>query len=304
MKKVYLLFLIIFTLFLTSCGEDTTQLAKEEFSKYYNGQDEVVLIIDDNLYFENYILDLDSLVEDNEYNNGLIINQSKFFFSTCKENSMSNFTLNIYESNFQGTDIKLLYSKDGFKTHPWAYAIDDVFYIEHHLTNALDSNSKLIDSYTISTGIYENIASGKGCSLSDYMLKEEKSRYSIKVIKNISSHEHGKFIITDSETGVAKIIDDDYLKETIYIKSMEKFNYSIKRADISNGHILLTYGIGAGDGWNYPHLIFEYDFEANKLEYKLLAFSFDYMHVEIIYLVRDDYNDKMIDILFDRLVLD
>ena len=284
LKKICLLFLTILTLFLTSCRQDTTQIAKDEFSKYYNGKDEVVLNIEDNLYFENYALDLNGLVKGNEHNNGLIINQRNFFFSTSKENSMFNFTLNIYESNLQGTDIKLVYSKDGFKTHPWAYAIDDVFYIEHYSNNALDLESKLIDSYTISTGIYENISSGKDCSLSDYMQKEEQSRYSIEVIENISPQEHGKFIVTDLEKGLSNIIDDEYLKNSIYTESMEKFNYSPKRVDISNGHILLTYGIGAGDGWNYPHLVFEYDFDSNKLEYKLLAFPFDSVPVEIIYI--------------------
>ena len=284
MRKICLLFLTILTLFLTSCRQDTTQLAKDEFSKYYNGKDEVVLNIEDNLYFENYELDLNGLVKGNEHNNGFIINQSNFFFSASKENSMFNFTLNIYESNLQGTDIKLVYSKDGFKTHPWAYAIDDVFYIEHYSNNVLDLESKLIDSYTISTGIYENIASGKDCSLSDYMPKEEQSRYSIEVIENISPQEHGKFIVTDLEKGLSNIIDDEYLRNTIYIESMEKFNYSPKRVDISNGHILLTYGIGAGDGWNYPHLVFEYDFDSNKLEYKLLAFPYDSVPIEIIYI--------------------
>ena len=284
MRKICLLFLTILTLLLTSCRQDTTQLAKDEFSKYYNGKDEVVLNIEDNLYFENYALDLNGLVKGNEHNNGLIINQRNFFFSTSKENSMFNFTLNIYESNLQGTDIKLVYSKDGFKTHPWAYAIDDVFYIEHYSNNALDFESKLIDSYTISTGIYENISSGKDCSLSDYIQKEEQSRYSIEVIENTSPQEHGKFIVTDLKKGLSNIIDDEYLRNTIYIESMEKFNYSPKRVDISNGHILLTYGIGAGDGWNYPHLVFEYDFDSNKLEYKLLAFPFDSVPIEIIYI--------------------
>ena len=284
LKKICLLFLTILTLLLTSCKQDTTQLAKDEFAKYYNGKDEVVLNIENNLYFENYELDLNGLVKGNEHNNGLIINQRNFFFSAFKENSMFNFTLNIYESNLQGTDIKLVYSKDGFKTHPWAYAIDDVFYIEHYSNNALDLESKLIDRYAISTGIYENIASGKDCSLSDYMPKEEQSRYSIEVIENISLQEHGKFIVTDLEKGLSNIIDDEYLRNSIYIESMEKFNYSPKRADISNGHILLTYGIGAGDGWNYSHLVFEYDFASNKLEYKLLAFPFDSVPVEIIYI--------------------
>jgi hypothetical protein len=120
--------------------------------------------------------------------------------------------------------------------------------------------------------------------LEDNRIKEEQSRYSIEVIENISLQEHGKFIVTDLEKGLSNIIDDEYLRNTIYIESMEKFNYSPKRVDISNGHILLTYGIGAGDGWNFPHLVFEYDFDSNKLEYKLLAFPFDSVPIEIIYI--------------------
>ena len=70
LKKICLLFLTILTLFLISCRQDTTQFAKDEFSKYYNWKDEVVLNIEDNHYFENYALDLSGLVKGNEYNNG------------------------------------------------------------------------------------------------------------------------------------------------------------------------------------------------------------------------------------------
>ena len=52
MKKWFILFLTVFVFALSSCWrEDTTQSAKNEFSKYFNGKDEVVLNIDDNLYF-------------------------------------------------------------------------------------------------------------------------------------------------------------------------------------------------------------------------------------------------------------
>ena len=85
-------------------------------------------------------------------------------------------------------------------------------------------------------------------------------------------------------SGVVNTIDDNYLRNTIYIESMEKFNYGPERFDISKGHVLLTYGIGAGDGWNYSHLVFEYNFELNMLEYKLLAFPYDSVPIEIIYI--------------------
>ena len=228
---------------------------------------------------------MSALVNDNEYINGLIINQNKIIFATSEKNSpFGDHTLHIHESNLQGNEIQTIFSKDGFKTHPWAYATDDVFYIEHYAKNAFFAESKLIDQYKLSTSAYENIASGNGCDLSDYFREEDQSRYQIEVIENTSPQQHGHFVITDLLTGTEKIIDDDYLKGTIYLESMEKFNYGPDRFDISNGHILLTYGIGAGDGWNYPHLVFEYDFQSNTLEYKLLAFPDDTVVVEIVYI--------------------
>ena len=46
MKKRRVLKISILFLFLTSCRQDNTQLAKDEFSKYFNGKDEVVLMIE------------------------------------------------------------------------------------------------------------------------------------------------------------------------------------------------------------------------------------------------------------------
>ena len=281
LKKICLLFLTILTLFLTSCRQDTTQLAKDEFSKYYNGKDEVVLNIEDNLYFENHILERESLNPKNSYGS-IVFHENLIYYvsiNSLKKKYRNEF-INIYTCDYYGENTNIIYSKEINTNSNIAIKTDkDSYYIEYKKENLI-----YIDKYTISTGIYENIARGKDCSLSDYMPKEEQSRYSIEVIKNISPQEHGKFIVTDLETGLSNIIDDEYLRNTIYIESMEKFNYSPKRVDISNGHILLTYGIGAGDGWNYPHLVFEYDFDSNKLEYKLLAFPFDSVPIEIIYI--------------------
>ena len=281
MKKIYLLFLTILSLLLTSCRPDTTQLAKDEFSKYYNGKEEVVLNIEDNLYFENRVLEEESFKPGISYCTIIFYEDLIYYISINSLNKKyRNEYINIYSCNYYGENTNMIYSKEiNTNSDITEKKYKDSYYIKYK-KNKLN----YIDKYTISTGIYENIASGKNCSLSDYVPKEEQSKYNVEVIKNISPQEHGKFIVTDLEKGLSNVIDDEYLKNTIYIESMEKFNYGPDRVDISNGHILLTYGIGAGDGWNNPHLVFDYDFDSNKLEYKLLAFPFDTVPIEIIYI--------------------
>lgn len=286
-KKLMIITTIVLLclLCLTSCGEDTTQKAKEEFAKYYTGVNDVAVIYDDRIiYFEEYSIDLDEVCSEQESNHGLIIESDRFYFTTSESTGMFNYKLNVYESDLTGSEIKLIYSKDGYKTHPWVCSTEDSFYVEHYADTALNKDSVQIDKFTIASGEYVNVAAGNGCSLSDYHVEQKSGEYAIEIIKSEGTDDHGKFDITDSGSGNQRVVDEDYLKSTVYIESLEKFNYSVKRADISNGHILLTYSIGAGDGWNSPHLVFEYDFEANTLEYKLLAFATDSLHVDVQYI--------------------
>ena len=285
MKKICLVVLMILTLFLTACGEDTTQLAKDEFAKYHNGKDEVVLTIHNSLYFENHILKEESLDSGVIY--GTIVVYEKYIYYLTFDGEYEGLFkyrtdfANIYRCNFYGENITKICSKElNTFNDVNAKSYKDSIYIEYE-----KNDTTFIDKYTISTDIYENIASGKNCNLSDYVPKEEPSRYDIEVIENTSPQKHGKFVITDSKTGIKNVIDDNYLRNTPYIKSMEMFNYSPKRFDISNGHVLLTYSMGAGDGWNYAYLVFEYDFDSDSLEYKLLAFPYDNCSfIDIIYI--------------------
>lgn len=282
MKKICLSFLLIMSLFLTSCMEDTTQEAKEEFSKYFSGNNEVVLLYSNKLYTETSTFGMD-LAKGENFTNGLLFDQGTVWFSTSKINGLSNYTVNIYKANLDGSDMELVFTKDGYKTSTLAYATNGVFYIKHHTKSKFFPSSRLIDKYSLADGTYENIAAGEDCDLSDYRVKETR-RYTVEVEKNKTLQEHGKFTVTDTETGISKVIDDAFLDNTEYIESMKIFNYGPFRSDISNGHILLTYSIGAGDGWNYSYLIFEYDFEENTLEYKMLAFVGDSEGAKIIYI--------------------
>ena len=275
---IFFLFLFILISFLSFCREDTTQLAKDEFSKYFSGKDEVVLINEDNLYFENYIVNEESFNPWCYYDTIIFYEDLIYYISISSPNKNLKY-LNIYSCDYYGHNANVIYSREINAKINEIKKYKDSYFIEYKKEKLV-----YIEKYTISTGIYETVAIGKDCSLSDYVPKKEQSGYTVEVIENISPQEHGKFIVTDIETGAFNVIDDEYLKNTIYIESMEKFNYGPERVDISNGHILLTYGIGAGDGWNFPYLVFEYDFDTNTIEYKLLAFPYDSVPIEIVYI--------------------
>lgn len=272
-----LLFLVCFGL--SSCAEDTTSLAKSEFEQF-GSKNDVVLIIDDrNLYFDEYTVKLEDLINGEEPI-GCIITD-KIYFATSKENGMFNFNLLFYKCNLDGTNIEEIYRKENLNTHPWAKSNGDTFYIEYYKKNALDASGKTIDSFNINSGKYESVASGKDCDVNDYIQKQEPM-YSCSIIEPETGDDY--FEIMDIKTGSAKIVDTEFINKTIYCEAMNEFSYYPCRADVSNGHILLTYRIGAGDGWTYSHLIFEFVFDEGSLEYKSLVFPYDAEGVKIEYI--------------------
>lgn len=115
LRKICLLMISIFAILLTSCGDDTTQLAKDEFSKYDSGKDEVVLLHNNVIYTGKQELDLATLVKDEEPNNGVLIKEDKILFSTSVQKSKFDYTLNIYEVEMQGAEVQLFFQRMGLK---------------------------------------------------------------------------------------------------------------------------------------------------------------------------------------------
>lgn len=282
-RKIHSLVFIFMFLSLVSCGEDTTQLADSEFSKYQNGENEVVLMIDYyNLYFDNHILKLNDIDSTLHSQTIMFYEDNIYYISYERPNGdLQSILISIKCCDYYGNNITTIFLK---KVNVKNFndldekIINNTYYIEYKIDNVF-----FIDAYDVTTGEYKCIASGKDCSLSDYE-EEVKYKYYIEVIKNTSPEKHGKFVLTNLETNETITIDDEFLNNTIYIESMKKFNYGPSRVDVSNGHILLSYGISAGDGWNYSYLIFEYDFLTNSIEYKALVFPYDTVPVEIFYL--------------------
>lgn len=287
MKYIIIIILSIIYLsygeFLINNNSENKQLVIDEFSQYYNGKNEVVLKAYDTIYGENFNYNFNDLVENNSFNDGFIYKNGKLLFSTNEKISSSNTKLNIYESDINGTNIKLIFSKDGYKSFIDVFATDDYFYIKHNNKKYSKDEGIQIDRYTISTGEYVNVDNGKYADLSFYK-KNEYCKYDIKEITTIEQDiKDTGFIITDKETGNKRIINNEYIKCTKYANSFNKYKYYIRRFDISNGHILLTYQIGSM--YSSSHLIFEYNFDSNEFEFKILVYpnNFEFRYTNIFY---------------------
>ena len=252
------------------CKNDTTNLAKQEFQKYHNGSNVVLIIDDSHLYFEDYTLQLGELVSDEEVTSCLIAD--KIYFSTSKQNGIFNFDWSVYRCNLDGTDIQKIYSKQNLSTHPWAISCGNMVYVEYYTNHAFDSSGRAIDAYNIVTEEYYSVSTGGAKNLADYA-QDIETPYHCTIKKADDGGQY--FEIANLETQETQIVNDEYINNTIYAASMHKFGYAPMRMDVSDGCILLTYSIGAGDGQNCAHLIFAYDFETDTLTYQAIVFPYD-----------------------------
>ena len=287
-KKSITILLFLLCFLLIGCNtEDTTNKALEEFSKYQKTED-VVLVVDDKIfYFSTHTIDIRDIIEDDEEypNGGYLITKDKIYFSTTKENYMFDFSFFIYECDLKGQNKTRIFKLDNLVTNPDVVANNMIFYLEHYKENALEEDSKVINYYDIINLVYGQAASGKECTISDYRPRN-KSDYQGKLMDKPYIplfKDNSYYQITNTKTNEIKIIDQEFIKNTKYFESLNKFNYETKRVDISNGHILLTYKLDAGNGVNHSYLVFEYDFEKETIEYKQLVFLDVDVLVNIIY---------------------
>ena len=140
------------------------------------------------------------------------------------------------------------------------------------------TENKLLDLSFEFAVVIVNLADGVTAPKSAYMINQ-LARAGTSVGANIHEAQYAQ----SKRDFVAKL--EIALKESNETSYWLKLMYETKRIDISNGHILLTYKINAGNGMNYSYLVFEYDFEKETLEYKQLAFLDVDVLVNIIYLV-------------------
>ena len=259
--------------------EDCSEEAIADFAPF-SCSEEVALVIDEIVMFENRIVDLEKLAKgENEFfANGYVLYDGKIIYSTTGEKDDGHFVA-FYECDLFGNNKTLVFEKK-LKTNAETLINGEMAYIKHYSSEWKVSKNKIIDSYNIKTGEYKTVSEGdNGIILSDFATwNTPDDNYCVEKKDGDTKY----FEITNKKTQEKKLVDSAFLENTKYAQVIKKWRAEAMRYDISNGRILLTYSISAGS-MHVPHLIFVYDFENHEIKYGSLVFPYDTTPVEIFY---------------------
>ena len=291
MKKTVILILIIslISTSLTGCfAEDRSQEAIEEFSQYFDGTNDTALFVGSHAYLQ----DIHYNFEDITYlvmapGKSILYNGNILSIHPYEDKEGRTF-MRLYEFSLNDENLNLINSIYLGKGAGNALTLSYTTYADCFYFKYRKEKTWYIGRYCVSTNKYSIVYTGKENYLVwEYVDDVTENRYEVEVIEaNHKDNNPGAFIITDTKTNEKKVVDDEYLKKTVFIDSMEKFNYYVKKCFISGNHILLTYNI-CGFPWDFPNLVFEYDFETDKLEYEMFVISYDNEGYRIVHDVSD-----------------
>ena len=184
-----------------SCGPSKDEL--EQRFDAYSPDDNVVAIWDgQEFYFADHTLKLYNIIENENLNGGYLFANDRLFFSTSRQNGITDYSFLVYECDYYGNNKKLIFEKSGYKTHPWATADKNMFYVEHYNKNTFDKSSRIIDSFDIISGEYITVSEENNKKLSDYKKNTKKNyvcNYSADFTEIINNDKNTKYRI-DNES--------------------------------------------------------------------------------------------------------
>ena len=267
------IFLMLWVLSFASCGPGGEEI-KQRFNAYLP-DDNVVAVWDGReFYFADHTLKLDNIIENEDLNNGYLFANGKLYFSTSRENGAFDFSFCVYECDYYGNNKKVVFEKSGYKTHPWATAGQNIFYVEHYENNVLDKSSRRIDSYNLINGEYIAVSAGESKTLHNYQ-KDRTKNYSCAFDNDI---------LEITNKNVEYRIDKEKLLSSDFGEALKDLDYTYYRfqAIEKNGEdqIYLIYRINTNNNL-YPFFICRFIPETDKVEFKSLFFATD---IETIYM--------------------
>lgn len=273
-KLIMSLSLFMALLMLFSCREGTTahmyEDIKNDFAQYEGSNDAALVLYNSRLYFYDHTLDLETLFpadEDFTFQYATMMNDMVYFVVSLKEETKAIFTTILYQCDFYGNDLKMLYKKENLDHVTFVDFYSGIFYFKHS-----ESQMQTIETYNCLDGTLKNLGSFKDVDLDEYVKPLELYKW--------EKIEDQHFVITQKETGKQRIIDESTFKNSEFYPLLEKYNYGKLRISTHKEKILVAQRLYIEDFFEiptgYPFVIFEYDFETEELKFLSTVYSSDW----------------------------
>ena len=196
-----------------------------------------------------------------------LVKQCNIYFSAKKSGWWSfSADLLVYKYNLTEYNVVCLFKKENLKTPLKQIFNGETLYFQYKIKGSSD---KIIDSYNVIAEEYKNIARGKNWDISNYKeVVEEKYSY-------ILNDKNNEFTIKEIESSEIFVGDEEYLKQTPYYDSLNKYSYEIDHIKENKGRIYIVYRLCIEGFFHintkYTFVIFEFDFINKTLLYKSIV---------------------------------
>ncbi len=273
-RSVLLIMIVFLSLFLVSCKfEDNKDDIIQEFSKFDRDNKVVVILDNDNFYFDNSTLIISKLDTIGEYENCYLIYLDSIYFQTTKKNNDSTYNIYIYKCDSNGDNIELVFSHDDYKIKPKFKSVGYRFLWLYYEPSIKSSDNQAIDSFDVTSLEHKNIEKGKNCDLANY--REASHSY-------ITTQKENSFQIYVRNSNTNYMINDELLQECGYYESLKRFDFSTEGIQIYHDKIFLCYRLHRSDsGSDFCFAIFEYNTDNNNVLLQSVVFMGDIETIKI-----------------------
>lgn len=276
-KKIIISLLIIsiFCAILPACSTKYNyEEVKQEFSQYEADLNTAIVLDSRNIYFNDRVVELHKLVPEDSYSHFQLID-NEIYISAKEKVNWNTVNLTVYKCDIYGNNLERIFIKENL-TKP----VKDIFNGETFYFQYKADGDKVIDSYDLITGKYVNVTRGGDCNIDNY-----KQNIENKYIRELNRNS-GEFTITDAKTLETFSGGEEYLKQTPYYNSLNKYPYKLDSIVENEERLYFVYRLRIEEFFDlspdYTFAVFEFDFTNKQLEYKLITQMYDIEYYSII----------------------
>lgn len=247
---------------------------KGEFLEFSSSNDVAFVLDNQVLFFNDYVLDLgDQFVEkDVRFYSVNLLNKKIFYVVSEKNGTKSSIFL--YQCETDGGSPQKLFEQSEVTSIKVTSSNESV------LIRYKKNGEFVTEHYSYLTHEHLTIEG------------EEQVTLEAQGLLTYSVNKESKaFVVNHQETQEQHIIDENFLKQTSYFESLQKFQYYPFAYSLEANRVFLIYRlkiVKTGDLFpqGYAMIIFEYDFESKQLTFKSCIYPYDCEGYDVEYFLQ------------------